>query len=98
MADEASTEGQAGSDVPYPQSPVIEKVPAILVLVVNLIAPGIGTIVAGVLGEKPLIGRGIAQLVLSFILIGWIWAIVTSVQVLQNAVWAERRGMEVPGL
>lgn len=76
---------------PYPQSPVIEKEMAIVVLVVNIFIPGIGTIVAGVLGEKPLIGRGIAQLILSIILIGWIWALVTSIQVLQNAMWKEKQ-------
>jgi ABC-type transport system involved in multi-copper enzyme maturation permease subunit len=70
---------------PYPQSPVVDMNMAIVVLIVNLFFPGIGTIVAGVVGEKPLIGRGIAQLLLSIILVGWIWALVTSIQVMQNA-------------
>ena len=78
---------------PYPQSPVVEKNMGIVTLVVNIFFPGIGTIVAGVVGNKPMIGRGIAQLLLAIILVGWIWAIVTGVQVLQNATWAEARGI-----
>jgi len=68
---------------------------ALVVLVVNLFFPGIGTIIAGVVGEKPLIGRGIAQLLLTIIVVGWIWALVTSVQCLQNAVWNDKR-QQVP--
>lgn len=82
----------AGGSPPYPQVPVLDKTMALVTLLVNIFVPGIGTIVAGVLGNKPLIGRGIAQLVLSLIIVGWIWAIVTGVQVLQNAMWAERNG------
>jgi hypothetical protein len=59
---------------------------AIIVLVVNLFFPGIGTIVAGVLGKQKLIGRGVAQFLLVFAFgAGWVWALVTSIQVLINA-------------
>lgn len=75
---------------PYPQSPVVEQNIAIVTLIVNLFVPGIGTIIAGVVGNKPMIGRGIAQLLLSIIIVGWIWAIVTGVQVLQNSSWADK--------
>jgi len=78
---------------PYPQSPVLEKTMAILMLIVNVIVPGVGTIAGGVLGEKPQIGKGIAQLLLSLIIVGWVWALVTSIQMLQNAVWAEKHGV-----
>lgn len=78
---------------PYPQSPVLTTAAAAACLVINVIFPGIGTIVAGVLGERPLIGRGVAQLLLAFILVGWIWAIVSGVQFLQNATWGERHGV-----
>ncbi|HUR69725.1 MAG TPA: hypothetical protein VM370_10820 [Candidatus Thermoplasmatota archaeon] len=80
--------GVAGSP-PYPQSPIVEKSNAILCLVINVFLPGIGTIVGGVMGNKPLIGRGIAQLLLSLIIVGWVWALVTGVQMLQNATWNE---------
>lgn len=70
---------------PYPQAPVLDRQMAIVVLVVNLFFPGIGTIVAGVSGKQPMVGRGIAQLLLSLIIIGWIWALVTSIQVLTNS-------------
>lgn len=92
MAVASSSPVTSASPAPYPQSPVLTTDRALICLVVNIFVPGIGTIVAGVLGEKPLIGRGIAQLLLSLIIVGWIWAIVTGVQLLQNAKWAEGRG------
>lgn len=84
--------GAPAGPAPYPQVPVLKMDQALICLVVNIFAPGIGTIIGGVLGEKPLIGRGIAQLLLSIIIVGWIWAIVTGVQFLQNGKWAENRG------
>lgn len=80
-------------DPPYPQAPVVEKVEAVVVLLVNLVLPGLGTVAGGILGEKPLVMRGVLQLVLSLILVGYLWAIVTSLQTLQNAVWAENHGL-----
>lgn len=80
------------SAAPYAQVPVLPTDKALICLVVNVFVPGIGTIIAGVLGGKPLIGRGIAQLLLSIIVVGWIWGIVTGVQLLQNAKWAEGSG------
>lgn len=82
---------------PYPQSPVVEQNIAIVTLVVNIFVPGIGTIIAGVVGNKPMIGRGIAQLILSLIIVGWIWGIVTGVQVLQNASWADKNRATAAG-
>ena len=84
------------ASAPYPQSPVIEKTNALLCLIINIILPGIGTIVAGVMGNKPLIGRGIAQLLLAFIFVGWIWAIVSGVQFVQNATWMESQAGIAP--
>lgn len=75
---------------PYPQVPVLDSTRAILCLLINVFAPGIGTIAAGVMGQKPLIGRGVAQLLLSIVLVGWVWGIVTGVQLLQNATWQEK--------
>jgi len=77
---------------PYPQTPVLEMGPAVAVLIVNVILPGIGTIIGGVVGNRPLIGRGIAQLLLAIIIVGWIWAIITGVQALQNANWKNAQG------
>lgn len=71
--------------VPYPQSPVLDMTMAIVVLAVNLFFPGIGTIIAGIVGKQKLIGRGIAQLLLSLVFVGWIWALITSIQCLSNA-------------
>lgn len=76
---------------PYPNTPVVDMGIAVLTLVVNLFLPGIGTIIAGAVGGKPTIGRGIAQLLLSLIFVGWVWALVTSIQVLMNASWNDKR-------
>lgn len=75
---------------PYPQMPVLETSMAVVALVVNIFVPGIGTIVAGVVGHQRLIGRGIAQLLLALIIVGWIWGVVSGVQALTNANWGEK--------
>lgn len=77
------------SSPPYPQSPTVEKNNALLCLLINVFVPGIGTIAGGVMGNMKLIGRGVAQLLLALIVVGWIWAIVTGIQMLQNATWRE---------
>lgn len=69
----------------YPGIPVLDQGTAIVVLIVNLFFPGVGTIVAGAIGKVPMIGKGIAQLILSIIIVGWIWALVTSIQVITNS-------------
>lgn len=79
---------------PYPKMPVLEPTMAAVVLIVNVIVPGVGTIIAGVLSGQKLIGRGIAQLLLALIIVGWIWAIVNGVQALQNATWGEKNGVK----
>ena len=80
----------AVSKPPYDQVPVLEMGPAIGCLVLNVIIPGLGTLVSGILGVRPLVGRAVAQFFLAFILVGWIWAIVTGVQLATNASWADR--------
>lgn len=60
-----------------------KKVPlwlAILILVLNVVAPGVGTLVYG------RIGRGIAELLLFWTFILWIMSITDGVQVLTKAV------------
>ena len=77
--------------VPHPQTAVVDKGVAIAMLIVNIVIPGLGTIIADVLARGPnkMIGRGIAQFVLSIIIVGWVWAIVTGVQLIKNAMWLE---------
>ncbi|HJQ93097.1 MAG TPA: hypothetical protein VJ874_02300 [Candidatus Thermoplasmatota archaeon] len=75
---------------PYPQTPVLETSMAAVVLVCNILLPGLGTIIAGVVGHQRLIGRGIAQLLLALVIVGWFWGVVTGVQALTNASWAEK--------
>ena len=70
---------------PYPQMPVLETSIAVVVLVVNIFLPGIGTIVAGVVGKHKMIGRGVVQFLTWWLIVGWVWAIITGVQCLTNA-------------
>ena len=61
--------------------PKLEKQQAIIVLIINIFFfPGLGTILAGVWagGENKCIVVGIIQMILAPIIVGWIWAIVTS--------------------
>lgn len=76
---------------PYPQTPVLETGMAAVVLIVNILIAGLGTLIGGIVGSKPVIGRAIAQFLLSFIIVGWIWGIVTGVQALTNASWDTKR-------
>ena len=60
---------------------------AIIVLVLNLFVPGLGTIVAGCVAKgDPAINNifvGLLQLVLTpFFLLGWFWALVLSIQII----------------
>lgn len=76
---------------PYPQTPVLETAVAAAVLIVNIILPGAGTLVAGIVGSQPLIGRAIGQFFLAIIVVGWVWGIVTGVQALTNASWRHKQ-------
>jgi len=86
---EARCKAMATGAPPYPKMPVIETMQAIMVLIINILLPGIGTIVAGVLGGTKLIGRGIAQFFLALIIVGWVWGIVNGIQAIANAKWKE---------
>jgi hypothetical protein len=77
---------------PYPQSPILQTGTAVGMLIVNIIIPGLGTLIAGIMSGKPLIGRAIAQFFLAIIIVGWVWGIVTGVQLLSNASWADKTG------
>tara|TARA_B110000503_G_C6868096_1_gene297518 strand:- start:317 stop:556 length:240 start_codon:yes stop_codon:yes gene_type:complete len=62
---------------------------ALVVLILSIFAPGFSTIVAGVLSkdddkQKSAIIVGIIQILTSFILIGWIWAIMNALAIKKN--------------
>ena len=82
---------------PYPQVPVLETVTAVGMLVINVFVPGLGTLISGILTGRPLIGRAIAQFLLAILIVGWVWSVVTGVQLLSNASWATRTGAKREG-
>lgn len=81
---------------PYPQTPVLETPIAAVVLVANILIPGVGTLVAGIIGQQRLIGRAVAQLLLAIVVVGWVWGIVTGVQALTNASWGSKNKAAAP--
>ena len=84
------------ASAPYPQMPVLDIGIAAAVMVVNLLLPGIGTLIAGIVGKRKLIGRGIAQLLLAIIIVGYVWSIVSGVQALVNANWGKEQARHGP--
>lgn len=72
--------------------PVAEKTTGLILGLINIFFPGVGAIVAAVLlqassGEldTALLVAGILMLFTSWLLVGWIWAIVWGVQVITKA-------------
>jgi hypothetical protein len=59
---------------------------AILILILNILFPGLGTMIMGCMSDSPgsWICIGLLQFFLCFIIIGWIWSIVTGVMCVQN--------------
>jgi hypothetical protein len=75
---------------PYPQTPVLETPMAAVVLIANILIPGLGTLVAGIIAHQKLIGRAVAQFLLALVIVGWVWAVITGVQALINASWGSK--------
>ncbi len=68
--------------------PCLSKSWAIIILIMNIFLPGWGTIVLGCLSEHHssyFILIGFLQFLLAGIIIGWIWAIITGVKVLNKS-------------
>jgi len=80
----------SGSVPPYPQTPVLETGMAAVVLIVNVIVPGLGTLIGGIIAHQKLIGRAVAQFLLAIVIVGYVWGIITGVQALINASWGNK--------
>jgi hypothetical protein len=68
--------------------PCLSKTWAIIILIINIFLPGWGTIVLGCLSEHHssyFILIGFLQFLLAGLIIGWIWAIITGVKVLNKS-------------
>ena len=60
----------------------------IIILIINIFLPGIGTMIISCLGEKhsySFIWIGILQFMLAPLLCGWIWSIFTGYQLLKSS-------------
>lgn len=71
------------------KAPLLDQTTAIIVLILNMVVlPGLGTMIVGCIGpgQKNCCAWfwiGMAQFFTCFCLVGWIWSIVTSVQLIQ---------------
>jgi hypothetical protein len=67
--------------------PSVPKALAVIILLLNIILPGVGTIIVGCHSNEPAyyVLTGLAQLCLAIIVFGWIWAILTGMQVLAHS-------------
>ena len=61
----------------------------LIVLLLSILLPGWGTIIAGILAkgesQKPAIIVGILQIVTCWLLIGWVWSIITGLAIYKNS-------------
>ncbi len=69
--------------------PILDPGTACVVLIINILFPGIGTMIVGCAGRNANCYAwfciGILQIFLLFCFIGWIWAIITGIQVMARA-------------
>ncbi|KAI0558406.1 SPEC3/Stum [Gracilaria domingensis] len=67
-----------------------------IVLIINVFAPGVGTIIAGCLGTHggTAICIGLLQLLLFPVIIGWIWALIWSLALRREAKHGKREARE----
>lgn len=68
--------------------PVTSKVIAIILLVLNIFFPGVGTLIMACVGGQFMCEHiicGVLQILLAFIIIGWVWSIVWGVFLLLRA-------------
>jgi hypothetical protein len=65
--------------------PRLDKTMALVVLILNIFLPGVGTIIMGCVGNNAggWICIGICQALLAFLIIGWIWSIITGLMCLK---------------
>ena len=78
-----------GPNVCGNEIPILDPGTALVVLILNIFFPGIGTMITGCVGRNANVGAwfclGFLQLILLFCLIGWIWSIITGIQVLTRS-------------
>ena len=67
--------------------PKVDKMIAIVLLVVNIFLPGIGTIVAAIMDgfDVKNVIFGCLQFLLAALLIGWVWAIFWSILMIKRS-------------
>ncbi|CAN0016467.1 unnamed protein product [Heterosigma akashiwo] len=79
----ARIEKEMLEEIPYkqialmpPAMPANEINQALLIFILNILLPGVGTIFCGIKRElQKIIVIGIIQLIASFLLIGWLWSV-----------------------
>lgn len=80
----AAAPAASGQAVSFLGVPTVQRSPwGILCLILNIVpAGGIGTIIAGVQAHATnQIVKGVIQLLLTFIFIGWVWSIIDGIRI-----------------
>jgi hypothetical protein len=71
------------------ETPLVPQDVAVNVLVLNIVLPGAGTIVAAFYDVKGfnsgLLGVGIAQILLTLVLAGLIWSVIMGIQIFNKS-------------
>ena len=60
--------------------PIVHNIPSYIICAVNIILPGVGTIIAVVVADRYISNKtqllvGVFQLLTAYIIFGWIWSI-----------------------
>lgn len=71
--------------IPYPNYPTLKVTHSLILFVTVFQISGASTILAGLLGKQSLLWKGIFQLLLTPLLVGIIWAIVSQYRLMKNA-------------
>ncbi len=83
------TAAPSPTPVPYPNYPTLKVTHSVILFVGVFQVSGAATIIAGVVGRRSLLWKGVFQLLLTPLLVGIAWAIVSQYRMLKNAQAAE---------
>ncbi len=74
-------------DVKMNKYPIVSTKFAVLILFINIFLPGIGTLIISCISNDPgyFILFGLGQILTAWIIVGWVWALFTSLKLLSHS-------------